>query len=121
MQRRRAQFTRNDGSATNQVRSGGMSAAALARIAGVDPGARADAGDQAVNGTGSVELSGDEVRDGFDGDPLGHREATFDPSYGPEVHFFRPMRDGSDVNAGDIVDAPRMTDLPVPSRPTARR
>ena len=109
----RAQFTRNDGSSTNLVSFTGTSAAALARIAGVDPAHVRSMEIVRINGAGAVVLSGDEVRNGFAGDPLGHREATFDTNYGPEVHFFRPLRDGSDVNAGDIVDAPRMTDLPV--------
>src|SRR5262249_28744125 len=52
---------------------------------------------------GSVEISGDEVRDGFGGDPLGPRDATLSQN-GNGAHLFRPLRDQSDVNE---LDQPR--------------
>lgn len=69
---------------------------------------------------GSVVLTGDEVADGFGGDLHGRLAATFDPDYGPEVHFFRPLRDEQDVNDRDAVDAPSGSDLRVVLETTGR-
>lgn len=50
---------------------------------------------------GAVSLTGDEVRNGFSGDPAGHpRYATISA---PGVGFFRPLRDDVDANARDVV------------------
>ena len=93
---------------------GGVSAAALVTLAGLDASHVTGMTIDRPNTTGSVQ-SGAEVADGFDGDPRGHREATFDPDYnvGTDVHFFRPMRSASDVNATDELDPPLGADLAV--------
>lgn len=89
---------------------GGVSVRALLLLAGIDPGHVTSLSLRRIGG-GNVELTADEIGNGFTGDPQGLREATFDPDYGPEVHFFRPLRDAADTNDEDRVDAPRGQDL----------
>lgn len=91
---------------------GGTSARELVeRIIGIPVEALTTLEIPRTSAEGSVVLSRDDVADGFAGDPLGPRVATFDSEYGPEVHFFRPMRQSDDVNDRDRVDAPIGSDL----------
>ncbi|HYV15392.1 MAG TPA: PKD domain-containing protein [Conexibacter sp.] len=95
---------------------GGTSAALLATLAGLDPAHVVTLAVERPGTRGSVVLTNAEIVGGFGGDPLGVREATFDPAYndGSEVRFFRPLRmlaTGLDVNEPDALDPPRNTDL----------
>lgn len=100
---------------------GGTPARRLVALAGLDPVHVLTMAIDRPNTSGSVLLTGVEVTDGFHGDPLGLREATFDPDYnldpatglGSEVHFFRPMRNALDVNDSDALDPPKDRDLVV--------
>ncbi len=100
-----------DGSETTDPH-GGTSARLLVTLAGLDPAHVTGMQIERPTTTGAVALTGAEVRDGFGGDPLGLRQATFDPAYNAtEVHFFRPLRDAGDVNALDALDPPLESDL----------
>ncbi|HEY6779926.1 MAG TPA: PKD domain-containing protein, partial [Thermoleophilaceae bacterium] len=102
---------------TEHATRGGTSMRLALMLAGVDPQHVDSLAIRRPNGNGAVTLSGDEIRNGFDGDPLGAREATFDASYnaGTEVHFFRPLRmlpgGEQDRNGGDQLDPPTGSDL----------
>src|SRR4051812_20210738 len=98
---------------------GGTSLATLVQLAHIPPEFVQQVTIARVNAAGAVAVSGDEVRDGFVGDPAGSpRFATVYTGYGHGVHFFRPLRDDGDVNAGDVVDTPDDTDLAVDLRTT---
>ena len=89
--------------------AGGTSALRLAQLMGIDPASVTAVGVQTMNTKGSftpeVSFTGDELRNGFGGDPLcSSCQATFDHVLTPDtVDFFRPLRDASDANEPDLV------------------
>ena len=104
---------RADGSAFTDGQ-GGTSLATLAQLAHVPAQFVQEMGIARASATGSVVVTGDEVRNGFSGDPVGApRLATVYTGYGHGAHFFRPLRGDGDVNAGDVVDTSNDADLTV--------
>ncbi|HEY6759308.1 MAG TPA: PKD domain-containing protein [Baekduia sp.] len=93
----------------------GTTAAGLVMLAHISPQAVTNMTIvRATAGRPDVQLTAPEITQGFLNDPLGApRYATFDPTYDPEVHFFRPVRDGSDTNFDDGIDPSTRADLKV--------
>jgi PKD repeat protein len=93
---------------------GGTSIEKALALAGVSAAHVTKAEIERPNGTGVVAIDPDEIVNGFDGDPLGLRYATFDGAYNnhTEVHFFRPLRSTpGDANRNDELEPPTGTDL----------
>lgn len=101
-----------NGSPPSSDPHGGVSAARLVALAGIDTAHVLELSVRQPLGNGATVLTRADVVSGFPEGP-----ALFDPDYNStEVHFFRPQRDASDVNAPDAVDPPLGTDLLVSLR-----
>lgn len=85
--------------------AGGTSVKALVTLLGV-PAENVRKLTVIGDGGRSIDLSGDEIANGFGGDPVcgAGCQATLDASRSDSVSFFRPLRSSTDANAADLVD-----------------
>ncbi len=117
-----ATFTmRNQDGSPGRATEPGASITALLGFVGMSPLSLVDSADAVRVSFGSskpgyyVSLSKSEVIDGFPDDPLGgRRDAVVSLSYDSDaIHFLRPIRNDTDVNATDHFNLPRHEDLTI--------